>query len=244
MIYWCVLMERSIEEHAVDALLDVATYAGFKRYTRLSIPYMRVDVARNQAVSMFLQSDQYSPLAPNPDDYLVMLDADHAHPHDILMRITQHALPVVGALAFRRDEPFDPLIFRADKDGRLKRIDTPTGGLMHVDAVGTGAIAIRRNVLNTLQEKGYRAPFFRFDYRLDSPIWSFGEDLRFCEMCRNSGIPIYCDTSTITPHITIDMVIGRRWKTQQLATGQIDLVEHVRTKGKFAPVPIKTQVQV
>jgi hypothetical protein len=243
MIYWTVLMERSLGEHAVDALLDVATFAGYKHYVRLSMFYTRVDVARNAAVQMFRQPKE-KPMMPNsPDDYLVMLDADHAHPHDILVRLTAHNLPVVCALAFRRAEPFDPLIFNADGDGKLKRLDVWTGGLMRMDAVGFGAVAIRRDVFNQLEENGYKAPFFRFDYRLNDPMWSFGEDLYFCELCKNSGVPVHCDTSVVTPHLTVYEVKGREW-VNWLAQ-QKTPVETMSDAGvKFAPVEIKTQVPI
>lgn len=211
MIHWCLLMERSIQEHAVDAMLDVATFAGHKGYVRLSIGYTRVDVARNTAVAMFQEPKPAKMRANSPDDYLVMLDGDHCHPYNILDGLTRHDLPVVGALAFRRAEPYDPLIFREDANGKLKRIDHWTGGLMQVEAVGFGAIAIKRRVFDQLAIAGYEPPYFRFDYRLNNPIWSFGEDLYFAELCKKCDIAIYCDTDIVTPHLTVREIVGDEW---------------------------------
>jgi hypothetical protein len=204
-------MERAIGERAVDAMLDVAAWAGHQGCIRVQVDYAQVYAARNQAVLMFEQPKPEGMPANSPDDYLVMLDSDHTHPYDVLGRLTRYNLPVVAALCFRRSEPHDPLLFNADAKGTLKRIDEPTGQLMRVDAVGFGAVAIQRRVFDRLRECGIKPPWFYPDKRLDSQVWCFGEDLVFCEACKQAGIPVHCDTGFVSPHLYDTETHGQEW---------------------------------
>ena len=243
MVYWSLLMEGSLGEDAADAMLDVATFAGYQRYVRIGMFRTQVDVVRNAVVQMFLEAADERLKTKDPADYLVMLDADHTHPHDILYKLTRHGLPIVGALSFRRAKPFDPLIFRKNGEGKLKRVDVWTGELMEVDAVGSGAIAIQRGVFEMLAEKGHEPPYFRFDYRLGDPVWRLGEELYFCELCRQCGIRVHCDSSVITPHLTVCPVQGREWKAYLASRG--NSVEELTQAGvRFTPPAIKTQVRI
>lgn len=206
-VYWAVLMERSIQEYAVASLLNVAQHAGKRGYDRIVLPYVRTDVGRNLMVKTFLE------LTSDPDDTLIMLDADHAHPADILERLAAHAVGVVGALAFKRGEPYSPCFFvRGEDDEQLYApAEWDAGSLIPCVVVGTGAIAIKRWVFVKLQEGGEAWPFFRYYYPPQTVHFPT-EDVYFGQLCDGLGIPHHCDTALITPHLTVNQVDETSWQ--------------------------------
>ena len=214
-VYWSVLFERALLEDGVDALLDVAGTCAQAGYVRLSVPYMRTDAARNLLTAMFLD------VSTDPDDVLVMLDCDHCHPSDIVNRLAKSLYPVVGALAFRRKPPHDPLIFAKDESGRvLNVIDWPQNAMIKVAAVGTGAIAIKRSVFDTFHQAGIRFPIWEFRYENDGQVCKgIGEDFLFCMRCEQAGVPVYCDTSLLTWHLNIQYVGPGEWEKDKVNEG-------------------------
>jgi hypothetical protein len=209
-VVWAWLKERSIDQHAADCLLDVAatTALNCAGCLRLSLPYCRVDTARNEAVHAFLQ------VADDPNDVLVMLDADHLHPPHIVIGLARHApeIGVVGALAFKRDDSSSPLFFMLT-DGQLRApADWTPGTLYSCDFVGTGAIAIKRWVFDRLREAGEPLPFFRIGYTDGEATLSLGEDRYFAELCLKHGIRHHCDTSLDIPHIGFKLSTHESWR--------------------------------
>lgn len=205
-VYWTFLMERTVSGHAVDAVIDIAQLAATQRYIRISLPYMRTDMARNRAARSFLE------LAQDSNDALIMLDCDHVHPVDILQRLVAHdpQLGVVGSLYFRRGPPYDPLFFRRT-NGRLRNpAEWELGMLYQCDAVATGAILIRRWVLDRLIEAGYDYPWFQYTYP-EKADFSMTEDIFFASLCEDVNIPHYCDTSIITPHLGVVLIGKSEW---------------------------------
>jgi hypothetical protein len=204
-IYWSVLLERTIGDMATNSLLNIAMNCGSSSYTRIAVPYMRTDVARNTLVKTFIEMP-----TPDPNDYLVMLDDDHDHPPDIVQRLTAHGMGVISALAFRRSEPYDPLFFVRCADGKLHAPIEWVDGLYEMDAVGTGAIAIRRWVFGALDAAGYHWPYFRYTYP-DGMRQFPTEDIYFMEHCEAVGIKVYCDTSVEIPHLTTGIIDSKTW---------------------------------
>lgn len=208
-IFWTVLMERSIGQWAVLSLLDVAGVAALYKAVRFGLQYQRVDMARNNAVRLFLQH------AKADDDVLIMLDADHTHPKEIVPHLANRCdaeHEVVGALAFRRSIPHDPCFYTLNEAGKADVPTEFTGGLQKCDIVGTGAIAIRRSVFRKLDAAGFPWPYFRFTYKdgLENEIQRT-EDWQFGLNCKAAGIPHWVDTSIVTPHITDQLVDAQSW---------------------------------
>jgi hypothetical protein len=196
-VYWSYLAMPSMHELAASSLVNLAMRAGAAEFKRLVAPYMRTDVARNRLVSTFCE------LTSDPDDVLVMLDADHVHPQDVIDRLIAHNVGVVGALAVWRNPPYTPcFMFRAN-DGRLH-----AGAEWESDAVlipctvvGTGAIAIRRGVFDLLIAAGIEPPFFRYHY--EDGMKNFpSEDAYFGTMCEAAGISHHVDVTLEIPHLT------------------------------------------
>lgn len=206
-VFWSLLSERYIHGLAVDAALDIAAVSILRGYTRISMPYMRTDVARNRLMQSFLE------LSTDPNDTIIMLDCDMVHPQDVTVRLASHPpeIGVVGVLYFRRGPPYDPLFF-ARRNGQLRNpAEWLNGALYECDALGTGGIAIKRWVLDKLDKAGYPQPFFQYRYPEDSG-WVMTEDIFFAESCEKAGILHYCDTSLVSPHLGLNLITEETWR--------------------------------
>lgn len=213
---------------SVDALLDVASWCGRRSFNRIALPYMRTDMARNAVVKLFLEN------ATEPNDALVMLDCDHAHPPDVVERLVSHPPErgVVGALYFRRGEPYDPLFFvvappespggRGEEGKHAsmtgKHVGLPLrapaeweqGRTYECDVVATGAMCIRRWVFESLDAAGVTWPYFRYAY--PEPTYQQTEDVYFGLRCHEAGIKHYCDTGLVIPHLTVQGITLESWE--------------------------------
>jgi len=210
-IWWSSLPERGgvASDQVYNCMLDVAMNAGRNGYDRISISYTRTDFARNEICKAFKEK------STRDNDLLIMLDADHKYPADILERFAAHdpALGVVGALAFRRGTPYDPLFFvRANGGGLHSLAGFEYGPVYQCAIVSTSAISIRRWVLIELEHKGYLYPWFRYEYPTNSAQPS--EDMYFGRICEQAGIWHYCDTSLVIPHLSpsyVDADVHQAW---------------------------------
>jgi hypothetical protein len=177
----------------------------------VKINYGRTDLARNRLALHLLTSDF---------THIVMLDLDHTHPTDIVQRLMAHfytdpTLRVVGALNFRRGEPYDPCAYIKGDDGKFYPMAEWEPGLVKVDALGTGSIAIAREVFEQIEP-----PWFFNDYsRVMDDVWP-GEDIGFSEKCSAAGIDLWCDTTLTSPHL-IDAVVEESAYRQYLADHQM-----------------------
>jgi len=197
-VWWAALPERTGagSGSAFNNFLSVAIRSGIRDYRHLSIDPTRTDDARNKISRLFMEYSR------NPKDTLVMLDADHDHPCDIIERLVVHNVGVVGALCFRRSHPYDPCVFVKVEDG-FTNMDISSlpasAGLVQCTMVGTGAIAIQRWVFTKLQESKLVWPWFRLVY---NPAFDTqpGEDIYFGLSCYRSGIPHFCDFGLESPH--------------------------------------------
>jgi len=202
-VFWAVLWERMALFQAADSLLDVSAICMQHGYTRIAVPYMAVDDARNQITSLFLAEPG------SPEDTLVMLDNDHAHPRDIVVALATRPEGVVGALAFRRWPPHDPLWFVRQEDGTIRQpAEWEPGKIYECDAVGTGAIAIKRWVFERLMRQGAEPPFWRMTYGKGG----VREDMSFALMCESAGIRHHCHTGVEIPHLATAYVDINTWR--------------------------------
>jgi hypothetical protein len=202
-VYWAVLWERTSPFQASDALLDVAAICVQHGYVRIAVPYMAVDDARNKITEVFLAQSS------NPEDTLVMLDNDHAHPHDVVTALATRPEGVVGALAFRRWPPHDPLFFVRQPDGTIRQpAEWEPGRVYECDAVGTGAIAIKRWVFERLLECGNELPFFRMTYGEGG----VREDMYFALLCERAKVRHHCHTGVEIPHLSTSYIDSHTWR--------------------------------
>lgn len=192
-----VLLERSLS-HADKILFPLLRIAA-KGFPFLEVPYGRTDMVRNKMALMTLGSSY---------THLIMLDVDHIHPPNIVERLMVNfaknpSLKIVGGLNFRRGVPYEPCAFIKVDDGRFLPMSTWPQGLVKVDALGTGCIAIAREVFEEIEP-----PWFYNNYDpalIWRDIWQ-GEDMGFSTKCRAAGIEMYVDTTITSPHLIDAMV--------------------------------------
>lgn len=175
----------------------------------LRMPYGRVDMVRNKAGVGLLSS---------PFTHILMLDADHIHPEDIVQRLCKWVIldpkmQVIGGMNFRRGEPYDPCCFIMGANGKFYPPSEWDPGLIEVDAIGTGSILIAREVFEKIEP-----PWFFNTYRMED-VWADqwpGEDMGFSQKCREAGIKMYVDTTVTSPHM-IDAAVDESSYRQYLA---------------------------
>lgn len=157
--------------------------------------YMRgnasVSDVRNRIVQHFLGTD---------GEVLIMCDDDVVPPDHTLHNL-QEALrdyPIVsGVCLIVRPGTFHlPNVFSRTKEGwGINHAVFGQTGLVETDGVGTGLIAIHREVL---ENKYIRAPFGSTYDR--NGVMTFGEDLSFCRRVASQGYKIAVDMDIFCEH--------------------------------------------
>lgn len=166
-------------------------------YSKGVVPH---DAARNQLAWEFLQSDA---------DYLLMVDADITPPKNILDMIN-HDVPVVAGMCLvdGREDIVTTAAREEEIDGQktihaISIRDFPKDvNPIPVDFVGAGCLLIRRDVLQTMMDKGLHP--FRFEYepfnKEKAGIPWRGEDYYFCHLARSLGFQTYIDRTMLCEH--------------------------------------------
>lgn len=188
-----MLLERNPIGECMDYALDVAGRAGLLGYYRMRAKYGRTDWQRNALAQRFMA------VSSNPEDTLVMLDNDHAHPADVIERLVEVNKPVVGALAFKRGKPYEPCAFMYGEDGFWHSPVTWDAGVVYeVDGLGHAAIAIQRQAFLQLEAAGHKYPWWKYEYGENGDMPS--EDMYFMRICREAGIKHHLHTGVVCPH--------------------------------------------
>ncbi len=149
-----------------------------------------IQAGRDQLVREMLDTDA---------QWLFMVDDDHTFDRRLLINLLDRHVDVVGALAVSRKPPYFPCAHA--------ETDTKTGisrglslremrfELQEVGAVGTGAILIRRHVLEAMEP-----PWFESTH--DERGVNVGEDVLFCEKARDAGFRVWLDATQALGHLT------------------------------------------
>lgn len=159
---------------------------------------------RNAVVEAFLTN------APPSAEWLCFVDSDMAPPADAIERLLAWEQLIVSALCYSRVPPFLSCAgFDGETPGTTRRLQSPDPNLptlREVDFAGAGCLLVRRHALERIP-----APWF------DHPAGHVGsgEDAHFCRQARAAGIPIYCDTSLVVPHlgvVGVDRAFAETWR--------------------------------
>lgn len=167
-----------------------------------------IDIARNQVVSCFLNTDY---------EFLLMHDSDASWHPEAVMRLAERNLPAVTGVIFSRDLPTVPTIgiyAGVDPSGyhtyswahtldRLIKMgkdlppdfknewlfDKHKDDIEEIDGAGAHFMLIRRDVLEKTEYPWYQC----------SSI-NAGEDFYFCRKIKETGFKLYVDYSVLTGH--------------------------------------------
>jgi GT2 family glycosyltransferase len=147
-------------------------------------------VARDEAAKMAIEHDC---------DYLYMIDDDMICPDDMFEKLYKHDVDIIAPLAFTRNPPYSPVLYHsvegydavAKKDYFINNVvmNYPKDTLVESDAVGFGAVLIKRWVLEKVGPK----PFMS--------TCGTGEDILFCYKAKKIGARVFMDTSCKIGHI-------------------------------------------
>lgn len=208
---------------------------------RAELALSTVSWARNDTWHMVLGVRESKPTSDNRNRICAEALRMEQHP-DVLMMIDEDILPrrcpaplvrqmaepgspydVIGLLCptWRPDRstatPIRWAVHNVDQDGKLASVSFDTGeALVEVDRVGTGAILIRREVL---EHPAMRAPFAdAFD---DDGFRSVGHDYHFCDRAKRAGFRIWVATAYVCGHARkIELLdVVRMQQTQTAAVG-------------------------
>jgi len=182
---------------AVDNQIDMAFYLA-KLEARSNFKFFLATIGRLFVAKAREEFAEYA--IKSNCDYLFMIDDDMICPLDTFEKLYAHNVDIVAPLAFQRRHPYYPVIYK-QKTGwdevRKERyfgneiIKTyPKNTLLQCDAVGFGAVLIKRWVLDRIQPPRFMST---------SPT---GEDILFCYFAREQAdAKIFCDTGVTITHL-------------------------------------------
>lgn len=195
-----------------------------------------VEITRVRIVHDFLRH--------KTEKYLLMIDSDTEPPMNLPYLLARHEQPVVGSCIVSVGANSRPMLCfsRADYMGVNRFIDfedgdrVPAMGLVEVPHVGTGAMLIRRDVLESFTfseieccgscgRKSWDVPFLLpEEVRVNGAITGFvmkGEDIIFCEQVRQKGFKIHVDMEAHCGHRkTMRMAFPQNQRDPSLLPGK------------------------
>lgn len=136
--------------------------------------------------------------------HLMWLDSDHVFDRDLICHLARHyarpEVDMISALYFNRNEPFLPVVYVKDGGPSIYThyplVDVPNC-LCEVDAVGFGAIMIKREVFEKVPD-----PWFQMD--------GCGEDMFFCVHAKKAGFRLFLDGQYKLGHFSDKKIITER----------------------------------
>lgn len=193
-IYIAVLNQGAIRPELSFVLTDMTHQNKYRLF--LSYPAAKpISFNRNSIVKDFLAKPEY--------DYLMMIDSDIIPPInylDLADYLIEEGKDIVSGVCFAyMDQSIVPLVLEYntnpnEKPFLVKSLEG-TEGLVEVDAVGTGAIIIKREVLEKV-----KAPFInRYD---EDGLKLMGLDLSFCDKAKKLGFRTWCHLDYVCSHWT------------------------------------------
>lgn len=174
--------------------------------------------------------------------HLLFLDDDMRLPENSIEVLLNHDKDIVGLLAFKRKEPFLPVIYKQDPydaDRFLTMIDYDKG-LISVAATGTACMMIKMGVF-----KNINFPWFDFAHDPNYPGQMMSEDLYFCKRARDAGYQIWVDTNDdhSIGHLGVAEVNSTVWKQfKHHKYGDLGRAE-VDRLGNILEAPIKILIE-
>lgn len=155
-------------------------------------------------------------------DYILFIDSDMIVANDALIKALNRDADIVTGVYFKRKENHEPVLYKSigkretDPNGNVIRhshaeVETDLyRDFFEVEGCGFGFCLIKTDVLKTMHTK--HLSWFE-------PIPGMGEDLSFCERCKDFGIKIMCDTSFYLGHMGSYTFDFKDWTVSSSADG-------------------------
>jgi hypothetical protein len=120
--------------------------------------------------------------------HLLWLDSDMRFPNNLLARLMDRNVDIVGANYSERRKPYRPVAFRNWNDMNLRAYTTPDStGLERVAAIGSGALLVKMDVYRKLD-----IPHYLVGWSTAKAAF-LGEDMYFCFKAGQDGYEIFVD---------------------------------------------------
>lgn len=179
---------------------------------RMVIHWARNDLARTC-------KDKVNEYTGEKFTHILWLDDDHVFNPDMLVYLARHGdKDMVSALYYGRAGRHLPVAYVKDEtDDKYKHfplIEVPEK-LCEVDAVGFGALLMRRDLLDRLED-----PWFAFN--------SAGEDIYFCVHAKEQGAKVFLDGSYMLGHIGDPAIVTHSTYKQYLEDNKDEFAEKKR----------------
>lgn len=145
-------------------------------------------------------------------DYLFMIDDDMLAPPDLFYKLAENDKDICAALAFTRNPDHKPVIYDVieGRDPVTKKeyyinkfaMNYPRNTLVECDAVGFGAVLIKRKVIEAVKEPRFMG------------MMGCGEDITFCYKAKKLGFEVWMDTRIKLGHLGAPTVITEDYHDQ------------------------------
>lgn len=142
-------------------------------------------------------------------DYLFMIDDDMLAPPDLFYRLAENDKDICAALAFTRNPDHKPVIYDVIEghDPVTKQpyyinkfaMNYPRDTLVQCDAVGFGAVLIKRKVIDAMKTPRFMG------------MVGCGEDITFCYKAKKLGFEVWMDTRIKLGHLGAPTVITEEY---------------------------------
>jgi len=172
----------------------------------MAVPRVMIDTARNLFCQKFLEDKEKT--------HLFFLDDDMTFDSDILMRLLEHDVDIIGALAFKRVADYQPCVYQKNPEDNNYYPIIPKE-MQEVDVIGTAGFLIKRNVIESMKN-----PWFETPYTEDGK--HFSVDFNFCMKAKEAGFKIWCDPTIEMKHIGEAPLIGKQEFLQHVSKNFIN----------------------
>ena len=152
-----------------------------------------IDSARNMIVMNAMDIPEAT--------HILMIDDDEVFPPDMLIKLLEHDEDVVGGLAFKRNNDFQPCVFKRKGENFYPMLPNY---YQEVDAIGTGAVLFKKEVFQKIPY-----PWFETYYEKGAPEKHWSVDFDFCKKAAANGVKIFCDPSFEIGHVALPQIVGR-----------------------------------
>lgn len=161
-----------------------------------------VDTNRNKIVNYFLEETDH--------DTLMMIDSDIVPPENVT-DILEYDFDVISPVVFSTKDgiPY-PVATQIGEDGNYRMYTGSFDDVIEVEGVGTGCVAISREVLEDLDQ-----PIFEFTKDDDGTL-NTSEDFNFCVKVNEAGYDVKVATRYTCGHLT-EVDLHEMMKSMSLA---------------------------
>ena len=201
-VAWCD--NGDVDGKFMQGVTDVLLKSGVKFETSIRSQGNQIARQREKVIKFWYEE--------NLSEWLLWVDSDIVISPDNFLKLwnqkDKEEKPLLTGVYFTTDNPEEPLMVPkptiyefAEFEGGvgIKRIHPlPKDKFMKVDAAGMGFVLMHRSVVERIMKEVPGVPFFT---EMGADKQFMGEDIYFFAICGKAGVPLWCDTSVLLPHM-------------------------------------------